>query len=106
MTEVEQIRNLVIIAVIGFVIVLLTFIPAIRRAWKNRSIAGGFVIFLVFADGWLLLFLSLLLVSYYRPSWIPGHTSLVLAALAAIEPWIQLIWYLRWRHRVIERIEQ
>jgi accessory gene regulator protein AgrB len=94
MSTIHLIVTLVIISIAGYIVAGLTLFPTVRLAWRHRSIAGGFVIALAFANGWILSYLIIILLSYFL-KWDPGNTYVVLAIIVAAEPWLLLIWWLR-----------
>lgn len=105
MSTIHQVLLLIIIADIGYTLFSLMTIPILGRAWRQRTIAGGFVIALAFTTYWLVVYLNILLIGHYRRAWIPVHTSQLLALGLAVEAWWQLIWFWRWKRRVNERID-
>lgn len=102
MSRIHQLLTLVIIAWLGYLCVSIAFTPAYLEARRQRARAGGFLIALAFANYWILIYLTVLLVGYFA-HWYPWRTNLILGAAVAIGSWAEFVWWIRYRRRVTRK---
>lgn len=99
MSTVHQLLALIIIAWFGFVVISILLLPTVLESRRQKSSAGGFILAKTFAEGWLLVYFSLLLIHYFF-HWYPPFLNRVLASAIALGVWVQVAWFLRWQWRV------